>query len=398
MGKRRDKSSKDGKQKIRVSFRPNRLEPGREKGWTRMFREGQLEQVDPVAAERINRKGELSRKRTIVVDDEGLPMVLPLEQQHQGLVLRLRGPVADVDDGKEVWPCSIRRILRTRLIEQRHPLAVGDRVQFSIVSDQEGVEREGVVESVDPRRSQLCRRYEDREHTIAANVDQVVIVSSADAPPLKPHLIDRYLVAASVGNIRPIICINKVDLDEELAAEVADRYRSLDYDVLTTSAVLGAGIEDLARRLKDKVSVFAGQSGTGKSSLLNAIQPDLHLKTGKVSVETLKGRHTTTIAQLLTLSAGGYVVDTPGVRAFEMASMEPGELEAHFPEFAEPMNRCKFPDCAHTNEQEDDCGVKQAVAAGQIYPERYESYLRILDELIDWDTVRSSGGPRPKDR
>jgi len=398
MSERGEPNRKKGPRKIRVPLRTNRLDPGRQKGWTRLYREGRFEEQDPLTTERLNRKGELSRKRTVLVDENGQPVPAPYEHQQEGIVLRVRGPVADVDDGQRVWPCTIRRVLRTRRIEARHPLAVGDRVRFTVVADQEGIEREGVVESVAPRRTHLSRRCGDREHTIAANVDQVVIVASVNLPPLKPRLIDRYLVAASVGGVRPIVCINKIDLDDGSAAEVCERYRRLGIDTITTSATRGDGLPDLAAKLKGKVSVLAGQSGTGKSSLLNAIQPGLKLRVGEVSDETLKGRHTTTLAQLLVLDLGGYVVDTPGVRAFETPEIEPGELEAHFPEFAPWLDRCKFPDCAHTNEDEADCGVKQAVALGHIHGERYESYLRILDELIDLNAARQTGQPRPKDR
>jgi ribosome biogenesis GTPase len=399
MARRRGQDRAKGQpQKVRVHFRANRLEPGRQKGWTQQYHEGRFEREDPATTERLNRKGELSRKRTILVDEQGEPLAATSRQQQQGVVLRVRGPIADVDDGKAVWPCTIRRILRTRLIDERHPIAVGDRVFFTVQADQEGVDREAVVESVAPRRTQLKRRWGEHEHTIAANVDQVIIVASADFPPLKPHLIDRYLVAASIGGIRPVVCINKIDLDDGSAGDVHERYRRLNIDVLMTSAVTGHGIQELASKLKDKVSVFAGQSGTGKSSLLNAIQPGLNLRVGEVCEETLKGRHTTTIAQLMTLDMGGYVVDTPGVRAFEQQCIEPGELEAHFPEFAPHLDRCKFPDCAHTNEDEAGCGVKQAVASGEIHPDRYESYLRILDELIDLDAARKTGAPRPRAR
>jgi len=389
-GKGKDKPSKKGQQKIRVHFRSNRLTPGREKGWTQWYREGRFEQEDEVTEERLSRKGELSRKRTIIVDDEGEPVAAPADEQRRGLVLAVRGLIAEVDDGQRIWPRSVRRVLRTRLIERRNPLAVGDHVCLTVVADEDGVDREGVIESVEPRRTQLNRRYGDREHTIAANVDQVVIVASANLPPLKPHLIDRYLVAASIGELHPVVCINKIDLDDGQALEVLEVYQQLGFDAIATSAVTGQGVDELARRLEDKISVLAGQSGTGKSSLLNAIQPDLKLRVREVSEDTLKGRHTTSTAELLRLEQGGYVVDTPGIRQFEMTGIEPGELEAHFPDFEQWLVDCKYPDCAHTNEDESDCGIKQAVLDGKIYPDRYESYLRMLDELIELDAARQT--------
>lgn len=397
MSKRKDKNSKKGQRKVRVHFRSNRLAPRREKGWTQWYRDGRFEQEDEATEERLNRKGELSRKRTVIVDENGEPVQPPTEAQSEGIVLAMRGQIADVDDGGRIWPCTVRRVLRTRLIEQRHLLAVGDRVCFTVESDEEGIEREGVIESIAPRRSQLNRRYGDREHTIAANVDQVIIVASANLPPLKPHLIDRYLVAASIGELDPVICFNKMDLDDGFTAEEIERFRELGFDAVATSAVTGEGVDELAARLADKVSVLTGQSGTGKSSLLNVIQPDLKLRVGEVSEGTDKGKHTTTTAQLLKLDMGGYVVDTPGIRQFEMTGIEPGELEAHFPDFEPFLDGCKYPDCAHTNEDESDCGVKQAVTEGKIHPERYESYFRMLDELIELDAARQVGRSRTVD-
>jgi ribosome biogenesis GTPase len=395
MAKGKDKSSGKGKRKVRVHFRSNRLTPGREKGWTQWYREGRFEREDETTRESLNRKGELSRKRTVLVGKDEQGETAPDESRREGVVLAMRGAIADVFDGERTWACTIRRILRTRLIDQRNPLAVGDVVGFSIVADEEGVEREGVIESVAPRKSLLSRRYGDREQTIAANVDQAVIVASVVLPIFKPHLVDRYLVAASIGGLYPIICINKVDLvDEDLLDEVMDRFRPLGIDLLATSAVSGRGVEELAGLLKDKVSVLAGQSGTGKSSLLNAIQPDLELRVAEVSTDNFKGRHTTSTAQLLQLEMGGYVVDTPGIRQFEMTGIEPGELEAHFPDFEPWLTQCKFPDCAHTNEDERDCGVKRAVSEGHIHPERYESYVRMLDELIQLDAARQIGQAR----
>ncbi len=388
MSKRKGKKPKKGQRKVRVHFRSNRLTPRREKDWTQWFREGRFEQEDEATQERLNRKGDLSRKRTVIVDDEGQPAAAPSDAQCEGVVLSMQGAIANVDDGERIWPCTLRRVLRTRLIEHRHPLAVGDVVAFTVVADEEGVEREGVIESVAPRRSQLSRRSDDLEHTIAANVDQVIIVASVILPLLKPHLIDRYLVAASIGELHPVICINKIDLDNGFAADEVERFREIGFDAIATSAVTGQGVDELAARLEDKTSVLAGQSGTGKSSLLNAIQPDLELRVGEVSSDTFKGRHTTTTAQLLKLDIGGYVVDTPGIRQFTMTGIEPGELEAHFPEFEPWLDRCKYPDCAHTNEDEDDCGVKQAVRQGAIHVERYDSYVRMLDELISLDAAR----------
>jgi ribosome biogenesis GTPase len=294
-------------------------------------------------------------------------------------VVAVRGLYADVDDGKNVRPCTVRRVLRTRLIEERHPVTVGDRVRFRVESEDEGVAREGVIEAVESRGGQLRRYAGRRVHTIVANVDQAIIVSSADEPPPKPHLIDRYIVAALAGDITPIICMNKADLDSDKSArKLLDRYAELDCVTLYTSAVNGDGIESLRDVLRDNASVIAGQSGVGKSSLLNAVQPGLRLRIGDIVEQTSKGRHTTSTASLIRLEIGGFVVDTPGVRSFDLATVARHELEAYFVEFVEHVPDCKFPDCTHTHEEE--CAVKLAVERGEIHIERYESYVRLFEE------------------
>ncbi len=360
--------------KVRVDFKRNRNQPARDKSWTRQFKEHGFETVDTVSRQSLIPKGELSRKRTIIEGADLSAMGL-----RDGKVVATRGLIVDVDDGQYRWPCTLRRILRTRLIEQRHPVAVGDMVQFMMASNDPNVERAGVIYNVYERTSQLARRSGERVHVIAANVDQVVIVASAAQPALKPQLIDRYLVAAHAGDIEPVVCINKTDLgNSEEVESVARMYRAIDYAVLPTSTVTGLGLEELRACLAGKETVFAGQSGVGKSSLLNAIQPGLSLATREVSQSTDKGKHTTTTTQLLTLDFGGYVVDTPGVRSYDLAVIPQNEYELHFVEFVEHVPNCKFPDCTHIHEQA--CAIKQAVEEELIDPRRYDSYCRIYEE------------------
>jgi ribosome biogenesis GTPase len=214
---------------------------------------------------------------------------------------------------------------------------------------------------------------------MVANVDQVVIVMALAEPDLKPHLIDRYLVSAEQGGIASIICLNKADLVDPVACQpLIGLYSQLGIPTFLTSATTGLGIDRLRKRLVGRETVFAGQSGVGKSSLLNAIQPGLGLQVREVSDTTQKGRHTTTTAQLLRLEAGGgkaasWVVDTPGIRQFELWDVLPEELEGFFPEFRPFVPLCGYPDCTHTHE--DRCAVKNAVACGQISDQRYTSYL-----------------------
>ncbi|MFH0982248.1 MAG: ribosome small subunit-dependent GTPase A [Planctomycetota bacterium] len=366
-------SSEKGR-RVRVNLRPNRSKPATKKDWTRQTQEQGLEEVDIRTGESVVAKGELSRRRTVVVragDNE--------PARFNGTVVAVRGLFTEVDDGEHTRLCTVRRMLRTRLIAERHPITVGDRVRIENVADQSSPKAEGVIEDVMPRRSELKRLAGRRQHTIAVNVDQVIIVNSADLPPPKPHLIDRYTVAALAGAMTPVICMNKVDLDADgTAAAILERYVALGYRTLATSVVSRLGLDDLGAVLWARSSVIVGQSGVGKSSLLNALQPHLGLRVGPVNEETLKGRHVTTTARLLKLDIGGYVVDTPGVRAFDVSSVPRYELESYFVEFVELVPQCKFADCTHTHET--DCAIKTAVEKGDIHPERYESYVRLFAE------------------
>jgi len=361
-------------EKVRVHFRRNRSPTARDKSWTRQYREHGFEAHDTVARESLIPKGELSRKRTIVVGGE--PIDKPL---NDGIVVTMRGLIAEVDDGERIWPCTVRRILRTLLIKERHPVTVGDQVQFLIEADTEGLDRTGVIYSVYERTSQLARRYGDRVHVIAANVDQALIMGSVDQPVLKPHLIDRSLGSAHAGNITPLICINKIDLGQvEEAKDVAEMYRQIKYPVFLASALGGEGIDDIAEALTGKTTVIVGQSGVGKSSVLNSIQPGLRLVTREVSEATSKGRHATTTTSLMKLDRGGYVVDTPGVKSYEMGDVPRQEYEMYFVEFLDHVPHCKFPDCTHTHEGK--CAVKMAVEQGQIDSRRHQSYVRMFEE------------------
>jgi ribosome biogenesis GTPase len=384
MGSPSDKRHKKAGKKTRASFRRNRSARQRRTDWTQAAKDAEDHEVDADRGESVVAKGALSRKRTITVPDAEAPLA---EGLCRGTVVSMRGLFADVDDGDRVWPCTVRRVLRTQLIEERHPVTVGDRVRFRIERETEGVAKEGVIEAVEPRTGLLRRRAGRRVHTIVANVDQAVIVSSSDLPSPKPHLIDRYIVASHVGEITPVICMNKIDLDSDGSTHMLlDRYQKLGYTALLTSAVTGDGIEALAELLANKASVLAGQSGVGKSSLLNRIQPGLQLKTGDINEQTSKGRHTTSTATLLRLDIGGYVVDTPGIRSFDLSTVERSEFEALFVEFVDLVPNCKFPDCTHRHEA--GCAIKSAVENGEIHPERYESYVRMFEEPTEpeWES------------
>ena len=369
-----DGSRKKGRPKRRVDFRRNRQRPGRRKQWANPQADD-IATHDAVQHESVRAKGDLSRKRTVTDRT-------PTHGEHAGLidgiVTAVRGQFFEVYDGHRRWLCTARRVLRMRMIGDRSPIAAGDRVAFA-KSAQAGRAEEGVIEHLYPRRTLLQCSDGRRTHTIAANVDQAMIVASVFEPRLKPHLLDRYLVAAHAGSLPAVICITKTDLDDEgFAAEYLELYRSIGYQALGASTVTGEGMIELRSVLKDKATLLAGQSGVGKSSLLNVLQPSLARATAEVSEATEKGRHTTTTAEWLPLDFGGAVVDTPGIRALDVAMVPLQELEMHFVEFIDLIPLCKFPDCVHIHEA--GCAIKAALEEGRIDAQRYESYVTLFRE------------------
>jgi ribosome biogenesis GTPase len=372
------------KKKVRVDLRKNRSKPPRPRHWTRGFQEHGFAEEAPPAEERVRAKGELSRRRTIIQEEvepsgpggqepaAGMPAVdttacLP------GRVLRVHGlaSVVETEDGRQ-FRCAVRRVLRTLSTDERNIVTTGDRVWFLPT-----LKDEGVIERVEPRHGLLTRASRGREHVLVANVDQVVIVASLAEPDLKPHLIDRYLASAAQGDIAAVVCLNKADLVDPVPYQpLIGGYSQLGISALLTSATTELGIDRLRERLRGRQTVFSGQSGVGKSSLLNAVQPGLGLQVGEVSEVNQKGRHTTTTAQLLRLEFGGWVVDTPGLRQFQLWDILPEEVEGFFPEFRPFVPLCVYPDCTHTHE--DRCAVKRAVRRGQISARRYTSYLGLF--------------------
>jgi len=368
------------KKRIRTDFRKNRSQRARQSDWTRRYQEHGFEEEDPILQERISGKGELSRRRTVVGDpveepeDAGLDILLEVDQSTclRGRVLDVQGLLSTVraEDGR-LFRCATRRLLKTLSTDQRHVVAAGDRVWFRPVENAD--EQDGIIERVEPRRGCLCRASKGRQQVIVANVDQLMIVSSAAEPRLKPNLIDRLLVSAEKGGIRPVICINKVDLVDPASLQpLVGVYSQMGYTVLLLSAKTGYGTPRFRRLLSDRESVLVGQSGVGKSSLLNAVDGSLHLRVAEISADTQKGRHTTTTARLLPLEFGGFVVDTPGIRQFQLWDVIPEEVAAFYRDLRPYVSLCRFPDCTHTHE--DDCAVKDAVADGRLDERRYESY------------------------
>lgn len=360
------------KRKVRVSLQKNRTKKRRQGDLTRLYREDQQAAENVAREERVRGKGEATRKRTIQVDEDGDMPAVPDSDCLRGRVLMVQGlycVVVTPDGGSH--KCYIRRLLKSLETDSRSVIATGDWVWFRPAPD-----NEGMIVRVEPRGTSLTRAYRNKEHVIAANVDQVLIVSAMAEPEFKPNLIDRYLASAVMGGLPPLICFNKADLvDCVLVQPFIGLYSQLGYRVLLTSAQTGKGIADLKMYLRGRQTVVVGQSGVGKSSLLNALEPTFHLKVADVSKATHKGRHTTTSAQLLGLADGGSVIDTPGIRQFSLWDVIPEEVEGFFIEFGAFAAHCKFSGCTHTHEEE--CAVKDAVRFGYIHQCRYDSYVRL---------------------
>ena len=296
-----------------------------------------------------------------------------------GTVLRARSGFYTVrlDDGTRL-ECR----LRGRVKQERGDsdlVVIGDRVAVAPLAD-----GEGMIESVEPRRSRFSRRQPGprgswKEDMIVANLDQVLVVFACADPMPHLRMVDRFLVVAEHNEIEAVLVANKVDLVGVAAARgIFAGYEAIGYPVYYVSAKEGVGVEELADRLIGRVSVVTGPSGVGKSTLLNAIQPGLRIETGAVGEAVHKGRHTTTSAELhpLTAPGGGYVADTPGLRELGLWQVPPEELAWAFPEMRELLGQCGFNDCRHINEPR--CAVLAAVAAGQISEARHDSYRRLL--------------------
>lgn len=361
------------KKKIRVDMRKNLSKPPRDNRWTRDFQEHGFEEEATASDERVRAKGDLSRKRTIIQDESqtgGEKPSASAEGCERGRVLKVQGLFSTVQAGDgRVLRCAVRRLLKSLVTDERNVVTTGDWVWYRPAPG-----GEGMIETVEPRRGVLTRASRKREHVLVANVDQVVIVMSLFEPDLKPHLIDRYLACAQRGELKPIVCLNKADLAKPAGfIPLVGAFAQLGVPILLTSALTGQGVDRLKELLAGKATVFSGQSGVGKSSLLNALQPDLGLVVREVSESTEKGRHTTTTAELVPLNFGGWAVDTPGVRQFQLWNIRPEEVEGFFPEMRPFVALCGFPDCTHTHEER--CAVKRAVERKQISGRRFHSYI-----------------------
>ncbi len=277
------------------------------------------------------------------------------------------------------------RVSRTAPKQLAKVIVPGDVV--SLAGEGEDMEVAGLME----RQNVLSRMQRDatrrsragaREQIIAANIDTAVIVASAQNPPFHPKFVDRYMILLQHNDIIPIICLNKADLATAREREMLDDYRRLGIAVLETSTVDEQGIDALKDLLRDKTAVLVGQSGVGKTSLINAIDPTAGYRTGEVSQQSGKGRHTTTASTLHMWDENSYIIDTPGIRSLEVWDIDKSDLQYYYPEFSPYIPECKYSDCLHLSEPLGSCAVKQAVGQPDgISTARYESYIKILNEL-----------------
>ncbi|MBO8167835.1 MAG: ribosome small subunit-dependent GTPase A [Thermoanaerobacteraceae bacterium] len=284
----------------------------------------------------------------------------------EGIILKGYSGFYYVQTGDgQVVECSLRGRFRQKKVK----FLPGDRVEISVVD-----EKRGVIEELLPRETELLRPP-------VANVDQVILVTSLEAPPPDLVLLDRLLVFVEHISIMPVICFNKIDIaDKENSQDIINIYDSIGYPVVITSAKTGEGIEKLSDYLDGHITVLAGPSGAGKSSILNALNPEFQLQTGKVSEKVRRGRHTTRHTELLPLNKG-LVADTPGFSRINLPDIPREELSFLFPEMDVFRDRCRFNTCLH--DKEPDCGVKEAVRQGKISRSRYENYLQFLEEIIE---------------
>ena len=283
-----------------------------------------------------------------------------------------------------LFPAVLRGKVRLEAGTSTNPVAVGDRVryEYDLTPD---AEHPAVITEILDRTNHLIRKSANlsrQSHVIAANLDMALLVVSLYFPEVKLPFLDRQLVTCEMFKIPVTIVLNKVDLYRSEVQDEVDAFKSIyaraGYRVLETSAKTGEGVDELRTLCRDRLCLISGESGVGKSSLIKALDPSLDPKVGKISSAHLQGKHTTSLYEMYPLASGGYVIDTPGLRGFGLYGLEKEEISKYFPEMLRFADNCKFIPCTHTHEP--DCAVKAAVDTGEIAPERYNSYLGMLEE------------------
>src|SRR5690606_19343921 len=308
-----------------------------------------------------------------------------------GIVYKSTGSWYTVkSDTNEFFECRIKGKFRMKGIKSTNPVAVGDKVDFELDTTSDTVT--GVITTIHERKNYLIRKsvnLSKQVHIIATNIDVLFILVTIDNPVTTTSFIDRLLVTAEAYDIEAVLIFNKVDtlseetLDEQLYLQYI--YDKVGYKCLRVSAAEGTGLDKLKAEMIDRVSMFTGDSGVGKSTLVNALEPDLNLKTKEISEQHQQGQHTTTFAEMYDLSFNAKIIDTPGIRGFGIVDMEPQEVGDYFPEFFKLKDQCKFNNCLHR--EEPHCAVKEALDNDEIFWSRYKSYIQILDD--DEETYRT---------
>lgn len=306
----------------------------------------------------------------------------------RGRVLSITPQGTIVEYENKLYVCSLKGSLKKEKTEFKNLISVGDWVHFNVTT-----EKEGMIVHVEPRKTVFMRAdqlSQRKAQLIASNIDQVLITISVVSPRLKPGLVDRYIIASQKGGMQPIIVVNKIDLlqkssdnpliedEKSLYEAFLEAYSTLDIPVVSISTLTGEGIEELKEIMKDKSSVFSGQSGVGKSSLLNKVA-GFNLRVGDIVEKTKKGTHTTTTTNLLQLPFGGWCIDTPGIQSFGVWDLKKNEIEQYFSEIFACGTKCKYPDCSHHTEP--GCAVREAVENQEISLIRYDSYLYLMDSV-----------------
>lgn len=308
----------------------------------------------------------------------------------EGLVIKSTGSWITVrrPDGSQI-DCKIKGRFKIDGKKSTNPVAVGDNVVVKELSEQ-GI---GLITGIHERHNYIIRKSKKLSkvyHIIASNIDQAFLIVTVAYPHTHAGFIDRFLTTAEAYHIPSVLVFNKIDLyDEEIQLrhdEMEKIYSMAGYPIIKVSATRGDNLDVLTKALKSKVTLFSGHSGVGKSALINALQPGLGLRTGSISDYHLKGKHTTTFAEMISLDSGGFIIDTPGIREFGLTDFKKEEVAERFPEFRALMHQCQFANCTHTHEPK--CAVKNALQKGEIHPSRYNNYLSIFNDEdfdeIDW--------------
>ena len=372
--------------KVRIEFRKKHQSQARDADLTSDYASDR-EDIDTVASQRVSGKGEQTRHRTVkgnLIENGGtdafgqVDLDVNAQRTLNGLVLKVHGveSIVQLADGR-IYRCAVRRVLKNMATDQRHVLVAGDKVTLLPEGD-----AQGWIVRIEPRKSTLSRTSKQRRHVMVANVDQLLIVTSAAQPSIKPNLIDRVLATAEQNHLDACVCINKCDLIDASALQpLIGTYAQMGYRVVMVSAAKGWGIERLRSITRDRSSVVVGQSGVGKSSILNALDTGLKQRVQAVSLENQKGKHTTTTAEVFPLSYGGSMIDTPGVRQFQLWDIVPSEMSGLFRDIRPFASNCRYPNCTHIHE--NLCAVKDAVADGRLDARRYDSYCQMVESPGD---------------